>query len=66
MKVMSFKKYIARGDAIIVALVDENEKIVGFTVCDKNNERYTNRLFTTASEAMEWCDNQHKAICDEN
>jgi len=51
-------KYSNRQDKpyIIAGIVDEDFILMGFTVADKNLERYTEKNFRTAERAMKWAD----------
>ena len=46
----------------IIALVDENEKVTGFAVTDRNLERVDTKSFNTASAAIEWADKHFEVL----
>lgn len=58
---MELKKYTAIDSFIISGIVDDGV-LLGFTVCDKNNERYTNKNFRVASKAIEWANKNFKEL----
>ena len=51
---------------IIAGVVDENFTLMGFTVADKNLERYTEKNFRTADRAMKWADENYKGLAYED
>jgi len=59
----TLKKYTAQKNFIICYVVDD-ERAIGFAVCDRNEERYTNHLFETAGKAIEWAESNFKGIDD--
>jgi len=54
----------AKIDNFIIGQIIDDGKSVGFTVCDKNNERYTNKNFKVASSAIEWANKNFKELCE--
>lgn len=57
------KLYLDRGDYKIVGLLDDNEKLKGFVITDRNMELLFNRMFKIASEAIMFAEaNENKLI----
>ena len=50
---------------IIAGIVDENFILMGFTVADKNLERYTEKNFRIAERAMKWADENYKGLIND-
>ena len=50
-------------DYIIACIVDENGRVLGFTVADKNLERATDKNFKTAERAMKWAELNYRGLC---
>ena len=45
-----------------IAGVTEGNTLLSFTVADKNLERYTEKNFRTASDAIGWADENYKGL----
>ncbi len=48
------QNHIDEGDFKILAIKDDNDKLLHFVVADRNEELLTNKKFALASEAIEW------------
>lgn len=55
-------KYTTRKNYIISGVRDEDSKLIGFTVCDLNNERYTSKTFDCPADAIEWGDKYYEVL----
>jgi hypothetical protein len=55
-------EYTKRDNCIIAAIVDEDEKLVAFTVTDNQLERVTTNNFNTAADAIKWADENYKGL----
>lgn len=62
---MKKTNYSIKDNYIIVGVQDDNNKLLGFTVADRNGERVTSLLFNKASLAIEWCDNKCKGLLND-
>jgi len=58
---INLKKY-AKIDNFIIAGISEDGRFISFTVCDKNNERYTSKTFNAAQYAIEWANENYKDL----
>jgi hypothetical protein len=58
-------KYAQIDDFIIVAARDENGELIGFHVCDKNMEKASPKLFSCASDAILWADENFRGLLDD-
>ena len=56
------KKHITIDNYQIWAITTEDEKILGWTVCDRNGERVTEKNFEFASDAIEWAHQNYKEL----
>ncbi len=61
LKLIKYSKNQDKG-YIIAGIVDENFILMGFTVADKNLERYTDKNFRNAGKAIEWADENYKEL----
>ena len=58
----TLKQYRKTNNFIIAGVVDEDGKLVTFTVADTNLERSTAEKFDTAYEAYAWAIENHKSL----
>jgi len=58
----TLKQYQKRENHIIAGVVDDEGKLLGFTIADNNLERVTDKLFETANFASKWSDDNFKTL----
>jgi len=59
---MELTKYAAISNYQVCAINTEDNKILGFTVCDRNGERVTDKNFEYASQAIEWINKNNQEL----
>ena len=60
LKLIKYSKNQDKG--YIIAGIAEDNTHLGFTVADKNLERYTDKNFRNAGKAIEWADENYKEL----
>lgn len=56
------EQYTKIDDYIIAYVIDEDSKVLGFTVADRNCERAVEKNFATAGEAIRWADKNYRDL----